>query len=215
VKNHNHESGDPLAVFVEKRKSWHVALLYEEPERARAIEFQFIKNGLENGQSCCYIIHEKENIEFIEKEMADNGIDVARFTQNGMLQVIESVGLLNDPRGVFTTHYIEKKKMRATESISFRVVGGMSIRDTLNMINNAEIEEWTTNVQLEIEHNFHSQLFDGLKGYWLCSYSVNDIKEALSGSDYNRNLIMVKLLKSHHGVVLATKSGRGLSLFMP
>jgi hypothetical protein len=187
--------------------------LYEEREHARAIEFQFIRNGLEKVQTCCYIIH--GNREFIENEMVDNDIDVARYMKNSMLQIIDSIDLLNDPRGVLTTHDVETKNMCANLSAPFRIVGGISIRDTLNMINNSGIGDRLTSTQLEIEHNFHNQLFDGLHGYWLCPYSVNDIKAALSGSNCDRNLIMVKLLRSHHGVVLATKSGKDLSLFMP
>ncbi|MFY3740743.1 MAG: hypothetical protein HMLIMOIP_001186 [Candidatus Nitrosomirales archaeon] len=203
----------PLALFVDNMDSWHIALFYEEPEHARVIEFQFIKNGLKKRQSCCYITY--ENREFIENEMADNGVDVAHYTKNSMLQIIESTDLLNDPRGTLATHDGETWKMCAKSSTPFRVVGGISIRDTLNMINNPERGSRTTNAQLEMEHDFHNKLFDGLHGYWLCPYSVNDIKAALSGSNYDRNLIMVKLMRSHHGVVLATKSGKGLSLFMP
>jgi len=213
MKNNGHKGNDLLAVFIEDLKSWHIALFYEEPEHGRVIEFQFIRNGLEKGQSCCYITH--ENREYIENEMADNGIDVARYTENNMLQIIESVDILNDPRGVLAASDAETKKMCANLSTPFRILGGISIRDTLNMINNSEIGERLTSAQLEIEQNFHIQLFDGLNGYWLCSYQVNDIKSALDGDAGNNNLIMAELLKSHHGVVFATKSGKGISLFLP
>lgn len=213
MKNNGQESNDLLAVFTDNLKSWHIVLFYEEPEHARVIEFQFIRNGLKKEQFCCYITH--ENREFIENEMVDNGIDVAYYTKNNMLRIIESIDILDDSRGVLAASDAETKKMCANLSTHFRIVGGLSIRDTLNMINNSEIGDRLTSTQLEIEQNFHNQLFDGLKGYWLCSYQVNDIKSALDRGSGNNNLMMVELLKSHHGVVFATKSGKGLSLYLP
>lgn len=214
MKNADRGNKDPLALFTDNLKSWHIALLYEEPELARVIEFQFIKNGLEKGQSCCYITHGNDR-EFIENEMADSGIDVARYTKNNMLCMIESADLLNDARGMLAAHDGETKKMCANLAAPFRVVGGISIRDTLNMINIPEIDGRTTVAQLDMEHNFHNQMFGDLQGYWLCSYSVNDIKAALNGHNYDKNAIILKLLNSHHGAVFATKSGKGLSVFMP
>jgi len=213
MKNNGQESNDLLAVFTDNLKSWHIVLFYEEPEHARVIEFQFLRNGLKKEQFCCYITH--ENREFIENEMVDNGIDVAYYTKNNMLRIIESIDILDDSRGVLAASDAETKKMCANLSTYFRIVGGLSIRDTLNMINNSEIGDRLTSTQLEIEQNFHNQLFDGLKGYWLCSYQVNDIKSALDRGSGNNNLMMVELLKSHHGVVFATKSGKGLSLYLP
>jgi hypothetical protein len=218
MKINDQKSNDLLAVFIENfienLKSWHIVLFCEEPEHARVIEFQFIRNGLEKGQFCCYFTH--ENREFIENEMADNEIDVACYTKNNMLRIIESIDILNDPLGVLAASDAQTKKMCANLSTApFRIVGGISIRDTLNMINNSEIGDRLTRAQLKIEENFHNQLFDGLKGYWLCSYQVNDIKSALDGDSGNNNLIMAELLKSHHGVVFATKSGKGISLYLP
>jgi MEDS: MEthanogen/methylotroph, DcmR Sensory domain len=213
MKNNGQECNDLLEVFIDDLKSWHIVLFWEEPEHARVIEFQFIRNGLVKGQFCCYITH--ENREFIENEMIDNGIDVVGYTKNNMLQIIESVDFLNDSRGVLAASDAETKKMRATLSTPFRIVGGISIRDTLNMINSSDIGDRLTSAQLEIEQNFHNQLFNGLKGYWLCSYQVNDIKSALDRGSGNNNLIMAELLKSHHGVVFATKSGKGISLYLP
>lgn len=147
--------------------------------------------------------------------MVDNGIDVAYYTKNNILQIIESIDILNDSRGVLAASNAETKKLCANLSTHFRIVGGLSIRDTLDMINDPEIGDRLTSAQLEIEQNFHNQLFDGLKGYWLCSYQVNDIKSALDmGSGYN-NLIIAELLKSHHGVVFSTKSGKGISFYLP
>ena len=214
MKNNEHASLDPLALFNDNLKSWHVVLLYEEPELARVIEFRFIRDGLEKGQSCCYIIH-GGNRELIESEMADNGIDVVRYTKNNMLQIIESIDHLNDPRGLFVACEGETRKLCANLSAPFRIVGGLSVRDTLNMINNPEIETIAAKAHLELEHSFHNQLFDGLQGYWLCSYTVNDIKGALNGGNYDKNRLMLNLLKSHNGAVFATKMGKGLSVFMP
>jgi hypothetical protein len=213
MKNNGQESNDLLAVFTDNLKSWHIVLFYEEPEHARVIEFQFIRNGLKKEQFCCYITH--ENMEFIENEMVDNGIDVAYYMKNNMLRIIESIDILDDSRGVLAASDAETKKMCVNLSTHFIIVGELSIRDTLNMINNSKIGDRLTSAQLEIEQNFHNQSFDGLKGYWLCSYQVNDIKSVLDRGSSNKNLIMAELLKSHHGVVFATKSGKGLSLYLP
>lgn len=204
---------DPLAIFTENLKSWHIALLYEEPECARLIEFQFIKDGLKKGQSCYYVIH--GNREYIENEMADNDIDVKHYLENNFLCIIESSDIPDDPRGVLAANDSLTMKMCANLSVPFRVVGGMSIADAISMVNDSEIAGEATSAQLDLEHNFHSKLFNGVQGYWLCPYSVNDIKAALNGNNYDKNLIMLKLLKSHDGAVFATKSGKGLSVFMP
>lgn len=211
MPNDSHISNnDPLAIFTVNLESWHIALLYEEPEHARIIEYRFIREGLKLGQRCCYIVH--GNRDFIANEMSDNGIDVDHYSRNSMLCMIESIDILRDPVGVAGA----TQKLCAASTVPFRVVGGLSSGEAATIINNnSVIADRITKVQLEIEHNFHNQLFKGVQGYWLCPYSVNDIKIALGGGNDDLNLLMVTLLKSHDGAVLVTKSGKGLSVFMP
>src|SRR5215831_10648655 len=65
----------------------HILLFYEEIEYARVISFQFIKCGLEDKKMCSYL--SDEDVETVKREMAYNGVDVNKFTMNGLLHIYQ------------------------------------------------------------------------------------------------------------------------------
>ena len=71
---------------LEKRKQ-HILLLHEEPEYGRMIEYYFLKNGLEKGERSVYIILEKENVESIENEKEDFGLNDTKFRREILLHL--------------------------------------------------------------------------------------------------------------------------------
>ena len=74
--------------FVDQVKEGkHIVLFYEELEYAKMISFQFIKSGLVHRKDCSYL--SEENVEAVEREMADSGIGVNKFNRNDQLHIYQ------------------------------------------------------------------------------------------------------------------------------
>lgn len=90
----NNSNSDQVFEFIDNiGDRSHTAIFYENSEYAKAVEYRYIKVGLLDGENCVFTTHD-DDVESIEKEMADFGIDVQRFKDKGMLLVLK----ITDPR---------------------------------------------------------------------------------------------------------------------
>src|SRR5919198_854083 len=77
----------PLNFVHQVKEGKHIVLFYEELEYAKMISFQFIKAGLAHKKECSYL--SEEEVEAVKREMTDIGVDVNKFTKNGLLHIYQ------------------------------------------------------------------------------------------------------------------------------
>lgn len=196
----------------------HILLLYEEPERAREIEFQFIKHGLEHAEHCTFMVHidEKKNsnnhdpgdhhkshsLECIEREMKDSGISVDAYQEAKQLRIfpvpnlIKKAGGFDNIRGIW--HRIEEldKDLFSQIEAPFRGVG---VRLPVNKLH-GENRLNALAIQVDIERKAQNEFGCGnFKGSWICPYRVDNLAESLE--DDQSGVQLLSLIIHHHAVI--------------
>jgi hypothetical protein len=74
----------------------HLVMLYDDPKLARRVEFEYIKQGLQNErEQCIYMIPEDdvETTDSITRQMNEYGIDTMSYLRKGTLQIVR----IDDP----------------------------------------------------------------------------------------------------------------------
>ena len=64
----------------------HTLLLYEDKMKAEQIRLDFIKDGLENNQTCVYITTESDGKKF-EKSLREKNLDISKVKEEGLFHV--------------------------------------------------------------------------------------------------------------------------------
>lgn len=77
----------------------HAILFYENPDFARNIEYRYILNGLQKGESCVYTTHHREP-QSILQQMKEFSIDEEKYTQKNQLRVIKITDPRDHPDGI-------------------------------------------------------------------------------------------------------------------
>ncbi len=172
-------------------------LFYEKLDYGLMVEFQFIKNGLLKGEHCIYGTH--GDAKFIEDQMAYSGINVEFFKQRNLLHVYHIPNAMDHPEGPLKNAEAITNKILADSKPPFRVVSTF-----IPEINTAE--EMTAAV--DIEHNRHAS-FGKLQCSWLCPYYLEDIEASI------REEFMDRILRNHHNVISASRTGRAIALDIP
>ena len=72
----------------------HIAFFFNDPEYARVLEFQFLKNGLKKGEQCMYATDDDPFV--IISKMSHYGINVETYLKNNTLHVYQ----IPDPKNV-------------------------------------------------------------------------------------------------------------------
>jgi len=174
----------------------HAVLFYENPDAARNIEYRYILNGLQKGESCVYTTHHRDP-QSILQQMKEFGIDVEKYTQKNQLRVIK----INDPR----TH--PDGIWAGLEQIRHEVFNGIKtpIRLVSRFIRQIESEDdIKTNMMFErkIQSAFDGYLTEGFfgnfnkfEGSFICPYHV-------SPSDFHSKWA-INHIKSHHDVIFS------------
>lgn len=170
----------------------HVVLFYEKFEYGLMLQFQFIRNGLLKGEHCIYGTH--GDPKYIEDQMAYSGINVEEFRRKNLLHIYSIPNAMDDPEGPLKGSEKIANKILADSKPPFRVVSIF-------------IPEVNTDAQmqaqLDIESNRHAS-FSNLQCSWLCPYDLNKIEDSI------KEKFMDGLLRNHHAVVSAAKSGGGI-----
>ena len=173
----------------------HILLLYDDPEEAKKIEFQFIDNGLEKGEHCIYAT--EEDPEFIQEKMEEHGIDVNFFLEKGLLHISQPDDPNNHPEGILAGAKNSLERILKNSTPPYRIVASL-IPDT-------EIPE-IIDVHLKIEKEFHAN-FENFDGSIICPYNIKNLEQN------NDSYRIRKLFDSHHSVLYAQSfEGRVLKM---
>jgi len=124
----------------------HIFQLITDENKAKQVQFRFIKNGLFRKEHCTYMTHESP--EKIKYEMIENGIDVERFVSDSFLKIYKVPDILKDPDGPLEGF----KKMIAHMTVGFpprRIVG--------RIINDISTQRGMA-AQLEIVEKHHGKI---------------------------------------------------------
>ena len=194
----------PLNYVHHIKECQHIVLFYEEIEYARVISFQFIKSGLEDKKMCSYL--SDEDVETVKREMAYNGIDVNKFTTNGLLHIYQFPCKTN-----YHTRNTHIKEHGLTNILSnFTDLrpsqGDRIVFNCIYKINTEE--EIKSNLKWEREYRLKK-----LKNTTttLCTYPVKNILSELSDSIGAHAKWMSDLLNMYDGVIFAHKFWKGVA----
>ena len=174
---------------VQPRK--YTILFYEEPETARLIEYRFMKNGLNKGEHCIYMVQETQNlnVDFIEQEMMRNGINVPLFKEKNLLHLYEVVEA-------------KPNHLEDAITISQKVFDKLlDLKQPLRGVQPPMIREYDADgmdTELQVENYLHGVL-QGINCSWICHYYLEDI-ELHVGERW-----MNELLRHHHTAIYAPK----------
>jgi hypothetical protein len=188
---------DFLSDSARPKRKHHILLLHEEPEYGRLIEYYFLKIGLEKGERSVYAILDTENIEAIEREMTDFGINVDKYKRANLLYIPAVPNPLEHPNGVMSGIQTALQRSLANIPPPYRLT------DRLFSTPINRLESNVTRNILDTERSFH-QSFQGqdIAAKYLCSYCVDDIGDLLSDSSGWTE----GMLKSHQGVIYSTST---------
>jgi hypothetical protein len=197
---------DSIGSEVNKKK--HIVIFYEESERARNIEFRFIKNGLLKNEHCIYTVAEeggeegtKEDvISFIEREMNDYGIDVYKYNnKNDLLHIYQTPYPLANQKDIINNREIILKTLLAGLKPPFRIANNTLIPELKTR------EQIRANIEIErkIRYDFNNNRFPGS---FMCSYHIKNIISDIRG-EWMRNMLL-----NHQNVIFLPKLSNGLVL---
>ncbi len=172
----------------------HIVLFYEDPDYARKIEFQFIKNGLEKGEHCIYATEEDPGL--IMLKMLNYGISIKGYFQKGFLHVYQ----IRDGLDSLVEHIKSAKEnlkriladSRPPVRLVSRIVADVSSLSGMT-------------AEMKLEREFHNA-FDDFGGSVICPYDITKIEASRSWIPY--------LLENHHAIIYAPKSRQGGVFFL-
>jgi predicted DNA binding CopG/RHH family protein len=194
----------PLNYLHHIKECQHTVLFYEEIEYARVISFQFIKSGLEDKKICSYL--SDEDVETVKREMAYNGIDVNKFTMNGLLHIYQFP--CNTNYHLRNTHIKEHGLANILSNFTdlSPSQGDRIVFKCIYKINTEE--EIKSNLKWEREYRLKE-----LKNRTttLCTYPVENIISELSDSTGAHAKWMSDLLNMYDGVIFARRFWKGVA----
>jgi hypothetical protein len=193
----------------------HIVLFYEEPEYARLIQIRFLNNGLGRGEMCVYSASDDEDLRLTHIAMQEQGIDVAKYSERGILQFHIRSPKIIDPESYKAARLefqqlIENTFMAAPNhdnSMPDRLRGVGSI-DAFAFVNKITVfsHQSAASRQLMVEHYFQSESGKSYPGMWMCKYQMDDIIESMS-EDF-----MKQLLDTHDAVLYLRQFQNGTAM---
>jgi hypothetical protein len=166
---------------------------YEKFEYGLMVEFRFMRNGLLKGEHCIYTTH--ADTRYIENELAYSGINVEEFKRKNLLHIYQIPNAMDDPAGPLKGAEKIASKILADSKPPFRVVSIFVPEiDTVERMN----------AEVDIEHNRHIS-FGNLQCSWLCPYFLDKIEANI------REEFMDRILRNHHAVISASRTGLGIA----
>lgn len=162
----------------------HIALLYEEPEYARLIEFRFLKNGLGQGEQCIYATGEDSGV--IMLKLISYGIPIESF-QTGMIRVLHLDAKDGNYESMMTS--CKKDILRITHDLDppFRIVS--------RIVPDVHIGDGMS-LELEFEEKLH-HIFDEIGGSVMCPYDLTKMEPSLMEE------WLSSVRQTHHDIIVA------------
>lgn len=168
----------------------HIALLYEDSEYARMIEFRFLKNGLERGEQCLYATEGDSGS--IVLKMLRYGIPLEYFESKKLrvYQIHQSYGSRDE---IMKSCKNDMGMILSDLQPPFRIVS--RIVSDVSTITGMSVE-------LELECETHRR-FEDIGGSVMCPYDLSKIESS------QRKEWIAELVKNHHEVIYASRFGEG------
>ena len=181
----------------------HIVMLYDDPKLARSVEFQYIKDGLEKGEHCKYVIA-KDDVEStgsIIKQMEESGIKVVSSsnTRNGRLEVRSIDDPSQQPGGF----------VKGASAILAKIMKGANgpVRMVLHVKYGFRTKEEML-AHSEFERRIHQSFSSHFPGSMLCNHYVGNNNRELF-REWTRSM-----LDSHDCVFLVSSSSGSIASFL-
>ncbi len=165
--------------FVEMSKGKHTLLLYDDTVDYLTIEAYYIKSGLINHERCFYFTH--GDVEEIEQAFKTLGIDVEKYSRNGLLYILR-IPEQKDSKGLMNTFKEIANIIPSRFGQHIRIIG--RIVPNVSSLNGICAE-------LLFEHIAHTKFCEG-KMSLLCHYNTDEIEEK------HKEEWIVSVLQRHH-----------------
>ena len=166
----------------------HLMLFYEDPESAKLIEFLFIKQGLDSGESCIYATGEDSGS--IVLSLLRYGIPLESFLTK-KIQVFHIPSISGTSEEILLHCKKQITKMLADLKKPFRIVS--------RIVSDVSTEQGIM-AELEIEKCVHG-CFKEFGGSIMCPYDISLIEKK------NRMEWVQSLYSQHHAVIYLPKIG--------
>ena len=163
----------------------HLMLVYDDPKKAREIEFHFLRRGLEKGERGIYLTHDDPKL--IEQDMERYGINLRHYKKSGMLHVYQLSNLMVHSEGILKAAENIMHQIDMGSKVPFRIVG--------RFVQNVGFEEGIS-VEYYLEKTFHA-LFDDSNGSFMCTYDFSQIQ---SNNEWRTWLHRLEMC--HHASIL-------------
>jgi MEDS: MEthanogen/methylotroph, DcmR Sensory domain len=190
TKNTKLDLAEPMTFIDSLESKKHILLVSDDPKRRKTIEFYFIKKGLEKAERCIYLTHGE--IEHIENDMVNFGINVIQFKKKNLLHVYKIPNPIENSVSILDGANNMLKQVLKNPQAPFRIVG--RIIDDIGM-------EEAISIQLYLEKRFHDT-FETLNGSVMCTYDFFQIQEN------NRWHYWLDSLAKYHHVLVSSRNGK-------
>lgn len=178
----------PMKFISSLEEKKHLMLFYEDPESAKLLEFLFLKQGLDSGESCIFATDEDSGS--IVLSLLRYGIPLeAFFTKKIKVLHIPPVSGTSEEIVVHCKKQITK--MLADLKKPFRIVS--------RIVSDVSTEQGIM-AELEIEKCVH-RCFEDFGGMIMCPYDISSIEKK------NRLEWVQSLYSQHHAVIYLPKIG--------
>lgn len=173
----------------------HIALFYENSDRARRAEFAFLEAGLRKGEAALYASSRDEPVSVLDA-MKAFGISADRYIKSGKLRVSKVPDPALDPEGPL--HGLEEFLRGTGDPLTGPYRQVMRLFD-LNT------EEEVRNV-IEIERLVGTSV-EGTQNTFVCSFHIDKEKHP------SFEVWFTEMIKDHHGAVFVPASSEGIGFY--
>jgi hypothetical protein len=183
----------------------HVVLFHENQRYAEKIQFQFIQDGLDKGQSCMITTHGSTS--HLGDRMARFGIEVHRRRRDGLLHIMRIIDPMSNPRGADQGVAEIYERIFSVVDEPFRLVSTTFREIRSKSVYRKEIQlERTAQRTFDGEDEATKQnVFQDKEGTIMCSYPVGIFGPGNFGWLWT-------LSANHHAAIFAPRDAEGFGM---
>ena len=200
-------SNKPLNFVQGLETGQHVVLFYEDKKYAERIQFKFLNEGLQKGESCVITTH--RSVESLRTRMTREGVEVEHYAKDGLLHVMKIQDPMTHPRGVSRGVTEVYDQIFSVLEEPFRIVS-----TTFKDIGASEV--YRREIQLERkaqktldggDPDTKRKVFHDMEGIVMCTYQVNEFPEG-------NTRWLPTLSSAHHAAIFAPRKKEGFAMMM-